>query len=259
MEKESIDEKEKEGYEEIFTGQTDLTELVDTFDMSLKMYLKDAAKIYDRPQLDIKTRELCTISALMSLGVAPDFILHDHLSIAVSIATVQEVRELIVQAYWITGWPSLMRIFDMFNRVLEEKKMEKNFQPPRENYEEMNWCEEGVESGRMIHGDEEWSRLIDKIQKFEPAAADFLIENIYGKIFNRPSILDVKIRHLCFIAALTVLDNMPILKIFISGALNVGCTPQEIKEVIFQMSSYGGWPSAINAIDVFNKVIEERK
>ena len=115
MKKESIDEKEKEGYEEIFTGQTDLTKMVDTFDMSLKMYLKDAAKIYDRPQLDMKTRELCTISALMSLGVAPDFILHDHLSIAVSIATVQEVRELIVQAYWITGWPSLMKIFNMFN------------------------------------------------------------------------------------------------------------------------------------------------
>jgi 4-carboxymuconolactone decarboxylase len=239
----------------------DLMGQVDSYDLGVKKYLTEdlTGKIYARPQLDLKTHELCTISTLVTLGVASELILTTHFGIALSVATQEEIRELIVQLHPIAGWPVVLSSFEVFNRVLEEKKVERKLQPLREKYEEVNWYKEGMDTGRKIHGLEEWGRLADKVQKFETGAADFLIEDVYGEVFNRNSILDIKTRHLCFVAALTVLNNMPILKTFILGALNVGCTPQEVKEVIFQMSCYRGWPVTINAIDAFNEVMESRR
>lgn len=44
----------------------------------------------------------------------------------------------------------------------------------------------------------------------------------------------------------------------INGALNVGCTPAEIIEVILQMVLYAGFPVATNAMLVAHEVFEER-
>ena len=41
------------------------------------------------------------------------------------------------------------------------------------------------------------------------------------------------------------------------GALNVGCTREEIVEVIIQMVAYAGFPSAINGIEAAKEVFEE--
>jgi 4-carboxymuconolactone decarboxylase len=50
----------------------------------------------------------------------------------------------------------------------------------------------------------------------------------------------------------------PQLKVHIHGALNVGCTRQEVVEVIIQMAVYAGFPAALNGIFVAKEVFEER-
>jgi hypothetical protein len=40
-----------------------------------------------------------------------------------------------------------------------------------------------MDTGRKVHGPEEWDRLISKVRKFEPGAANFLIEDVYGEVF----------------------------------------------------------------------------
>jgi 4-carboxymuconolactone decarboxylase len=46
------------------------------------------------------------------------------------------------------------------------------------------------------------------------------------------------------VAALTALENAaPQLKVHLHGALNVGCTQDEIIEVIIQMAVYAGFPA----------------
>jgi 4-carboxymuconolactone decarboxylase len=51
---------------------------------------------------------------------------------------------------------------------------------------------------------------------------------------------------------------MPQLKVHVHGALNVGCTPSEIVEVILQMAVYAGFPAAINGLNVVREVFQER-
>ncbi|WHH61637.1 carboxymuconolactone decarboxylase family protein [Petroclostridium sp. X23] len=43
-----------------------------------------------------------------------------------------------------------------------------------------------------------------------------------------------------------------------NGALNVGCSINEIKEVILQMSAYSGFPICINARNALKDVLNER-
>jgi 4-carboxymuconolactone decarboxylase len=66
-------------------------------------------------------------------------------------------------------------------------------------------------------------------------------------------------RELATISALTALGNaQPQLKVHIDGALNVGCKPEEIVEVILQMAVYAGFPSALNGIGAAREVFAKR-
>ena len=68
-----------------------------------------------------------------------------------------------------------------------------------------------------------------------------------------------KTRQLITVSALTVLVRPDELKLHIHAALNVGCTKEEVAEVIFQTSIYGGVPSANTALTVLKEVLEERE
>jgi 4-carboxymuconolactone decarboxylase len=46
--------------------------------------------------------------------------------------------------------------------------------------------------------------------------------------------------------------------VHVNGALNVGCTPAEIVEVIIQMVLYAGFPAALNAAFTAKQVFAER-
>jgi 4-carboxymuconolactone decarboxylase len=71
--------------------------------------------------------------------------------------------------------------------------------------------------------------------------------------------LDLKSREIATVAALTALGYaLPQLKVHIHGALNVGCTREEITEVILQMAVYAGFPAALNGMFAAKEVFGER-
>ena len=80
---------------------------------------------------------------------------------------------------------------------------------------------------------------------------------ITGQMYAREKIPH-KTRQLITVAALTVLSKPEELALHIHAALNVGCTKEEVAEVIFQTSIYGGVPAANTALSTLKKVLEER-
>jgi len=61
------------------------------------------------------------------------------------------------------------------------------------------------------------------------------------------------------LTALTAMGScLPQLNVHINGALNVGCKPQEVTEVIIQMAVYAGFPAALNAMQIAKEVFIER-
>lgn len=66
-------------------------------------------------------------------------------------------------------------------------------------------------------------------------------------------------REIAVVAALTALGNAaPQLKVHIHGALNVGCSRDEVIEVIMQMAVYAGFPAALNGLFAAQEVFAER-
>ena len=59
-------------------------------------------------------------------------------------------------------------------------------------------------------------------------------------------------------ACLTVLSRLEELKLHIQAALNVGCSPEEIAEVIFQTMVYGGVPAGNQALKTLRTVLIEK-
>ena len=117
--------------------------------------------------------------------------------------------------------------------------------------------ETGLERLNHIDG-EAGQQVIESLQNICPDLAKYTIEYPFGDIYSRPG-LDLKSREIATVAALTALGNCaPQLKVHLNAALNVGCSEEEIKEVILQMSVYAGFPSALNGMFAFKVVLAER-
>lgn len=115
----------------------------------------------------------------------------------------------------------------------------------------------GINKLKEIDG-EAGQRVLDSLASISPDLAKYTIEFPFGDIYQRPG-LDLKSRELATVASLTTLGNcQPQLNVHINGALNVGCKPEEIIEVIIQMAVYAGFPAALNGIFVAKDVFTER-
>lgn len=105
----------------------------------------------------------------------------------------------------------------------------------------------GWDKLREIDG-EAGEKVITALADIAPDFARYLIEFPFGDIYSRPQ-LDLKSREIAVVAALTALGNAtPQLKVHIQAALNVGCTREEVTEVIMQMAVYAGFPAALNGL-----------
>jgi 4-carboxymuconolactone decarboxylase len=115
----------------------------------------------------------------------------------------------------------------------------------------------GWEKSKEGYG-EGGERVIENLKDIAPDFARLLVEFPFGDIYSRPG-LDLKSREIAVVAALTALGNAaPQLKVHFHGALNVGCTEQEVVEVIMQMAVYAGFPAALNGLFAAKEVFAER-
>ena len=95
------------------------------------------------------------------------------------------------------------------------------------------------------------------LQEIAPDFARLIIEFPYGDIYAR-GVLSPRERQIATIASLATQGNAPTeLKAHLQGGLNVGCTRQELVEVLMQMAVYAGFPAALNALFVAKELFAE--
>lgn len=100
-------------------------------------------------------------------------------------------------------------------------------------------------------------RPYDLWRAFDKGMAKDLSLFVTGRVYAREKIPHTT-RQLVTVAALSVLGRQDELKLHIQAALNVGCTPQEIAEVVFQTMVYGGVPAGNAALKVLRSILKER-
>ena len=68
-----------------------------------------------------------------------------------------------------------------------------------------------------------------------------------------------KLRSILNVAMLTALNRPNQLRSHINGALNNGCTPAELREILLQAAVYCGLPAAVDAFRIAEEILRERK
>ena len=94
-------------------------------------------------------------------------------------------------------------------------------------------------------------------KEFDRDLANDLSRFITGNLYSR-TVLTLPERQMAACAMLAALGATEELKLHVNAALNVGCDPQKLTEVFFQLVPYGGMPKVNEALKVFREVLKER-
>lgn len=97
----------------------------------------------------------------------------------------------------------------------------------------------------------------NNLAKTDPGFAAVMDNFIYGDIYNRGKLTD-KQRELLTITTLTAAQSFDTLPEHINAALKAGATPVEIKETIYQCAPYVGFPKAVSALEISNKIFAKQ-
>ena len=93
--------------------------------------------------------------------------------------------------------------------------------------------------------------------EIDPELMLILRKNIFGDVFST-GVIDDKMRELITVTVLATMQTLPQLKSHLMAALNIGIEPVVIREAIYQLSPFIGFPKTLNAVAVMNEVFEEK-
>lgn len=113
----------------------------------------------------------------------------------------------------------------------------------------------GPKVRREVMGDAFVDRALGNATEFSQPLQAFVNEHAWGGVWTREG-LDRKTRSLITLAALTALKCPQELKGHVRGALNNGCTVEEIREALLHCAVYAGVPAAIDAFRAAQEVID---
>jgi len=120
----------------------------------------------------------------------------------------------------------------------------------------MNERDNGERIRREVMGDAYVDRALNNATEFSQPLQDFVNQNAWGSVWARDG-LSRQTRSLITLATLTALKCPQELKGHVRGALNNGCTVEEIREALLHCAVYAGVPAAIDAFRAAQEVIDD--
>lgn len=217
-------------------------------------------EIYTREALGIELKEIAIIAALTALGNAQEQ-LKQHINGALNVGcTINEIKEIMLQMSAFAGFPACINAMNLLRTVLSERKSKGiNDNIGIEPTNEISPMD------RYKIGSQVMSELDSRqVELLENAYNDFSPELVKLVICGQADItarnnIDKKYREVASISAMTALGTAQSqLKTHINMALNIGVTPEQIKEIMLLMSAFCGFPSAINGINILMAVLKAR-
>ena len=94
-------------------------------------------------------------------------------------------------------------------------------------------------------------------KEFDKGLANDFSKFITGNLYSR-TVLTLPERQMVACAMLAAIRARDELKLHVNAALNVGCDPEKLAEVFFQVATYAGMPAVNEALGVFRDVLQQR-
>ncbi len=118
-----------------------------------------------------------------------------------------------------------------------------------------------VVSERQAHGEATYERLFGprdvRAPDNDPELMRILRGFIFGDVFDT-GVLDDQTRELITVTVLACLQTLPQLTSHTGAALNVGVEPVAIREAVYQLAPFIGFPRTLNAVATINDVFQAR-
>jgi 4-carboxymuconolactone decarboxylase len=122
---------------------------------------------------------------------------------------------------------------------------------------DLNAGETGRAVIRELMGEEFLQRRDARRNSFNGIVQDYSDEVCFGRVWSRKGI-DHKQRSIINIAMLVALNRLAPLRTHVEGALNNGCTVEELQEILLQAAVYCGLPAAVDAFRVAEEILKAR-
>jgi 4-carboxymuconolactone decarboxylase len=122
------------------------------------------------------------------------------------------------------------------------------------NREDERW-ERGLTVRREVLGASHVDRST-QVSSFSFPLQELVTKVCWGDIWTRPG-LDRRTRSLLNLAMLTALNRSHELAVHVRGAINNGCSTEEIQEVLLQTAVYCGIPAGLESFRVAERTLKE--
>jgi 4-carboxymuconolactone decarboxylase len=215
------------------------------FDPLLPHYLVQFlfGEVLSRPYLTMKTRMLCAVSILLTMGdeEGTEAAIEAALSVG---ASREEVVEVVVQngafagfRKWVIGARAGLRVFR--RRGIEPAPASRGAWRDPEFWNTKGLWQKGWDRRDEMWGPDapnamwEWATL-------DPLFAHYVNEFRFGEMLSRPG-LDTKTQHLCAIGAFLAIMSEHGAEGAIYGALEAGATQGEVADVVFMTGTLCGY------------------
>ena len=116
--------------------------------------------------------------------------------------------------------------------------------------------ERGMQTRREVLGSAHVDRSLATADELTGPLQDLVVEYGWGAIWTRDG-LDRRTRSLINIGMLTALNRPHELQVHLKGAVNNGCTRDEIVEAVLQTAVYCGMPAALDTLRHVKALFDE--
>ena len=114
----------------------------------------------------------------------------------------------------------------------------------------------GMTVRREVLGDEHVDRAVARTTEFTAPFQDLITRYAWGDIWSRPGLTRAE-RSLVTLTVLAALQHEGELAMHVKAALRNGLTPEQIQEVLLQVSVYAGVPTGNRAFAVAQQALDE--
>jgi 4-carboxymuconolactone decarboxylase len=203
-------------------------------------------EVWKRGELPPRDRSLVTLAALVSTGKTAQ--LGGHLRRALDNGMKpEEIGELITQLAFYSGWPNAMSAVSDTRKVFDERQIGPMTSSDAVRIE----LEAAAEAAR--------ANVVDTtIAPTAPVLAELTNRVLFGDLWRRPD-LSPRDRSLVTMAALIAIGQPEQLPFHANRAMDNGLTQLEASEVLAHLGFYAGWPRAMSAVPVLERVFATRQ
>jgi 4-carboxymuconolactone decarboxylase len=115
----------------------------------------------------------------------------------------------------------------------------------------------GIAVRKQMFGTEIVEKRMGALGKFGEPLQEMINAYAYGDVWSRPG-MEQKIRSLVVLGINAAINRAAEFRVHMNGALNNGCTPDEIREVCLLVALYAGIPASNDAHRIALEVLKER-